>query len=128
MRHSTIETSGSDKDNMRKFNCLLPLGSDGSGVVCAVGDAKNEKWLNQEVIINPNIAWGSNPKAQDKNYQILGMPTQGTLAEYLVVDIDRLVQKPTHLNLEQSAAIPLAGLTAFNACFNKGNIQKNQMS
>lgn len=100
------------------------LGSDGSGVVEQVADDKYENWVGKEVIINPNQNWGDNPKAQSKNYSILGMPSKGTLAKYLVCDIDRLWEKPTHLTMEQSAALPLAGLTAYNACFNKGKIDK----
>lgn len=99
------------------------LGSDASGVVEQVADKKNERWLGKEVIINPNQNWGDNPRVQSKNYQILGMPSQGTLAQYLVCDVDRLAERPTHLTMKQSAALPLAGLTAFNACFNKGKIE-----
>jgi zinc-binding alcohol dehydrogenase/oxidoreductase len=101
------------------------LGSDGCGEVVQVGDAVNNKWLNKTVIINPNIGWGKHPIAQDKNYQILGMPTFGTLAEYIAIDIDRLVEKPNYLSNEQAAAIPLSGLTAYNALVNKGGAKAN---
>ncbi|MCB9034418.1 MAG: zinc-binding dehydrogenase [Chitinophagales bacterium] len=101
------------------------LGSDGSGVIEQVGTAVDNSWIGKEVIINPNINWGNNPKAQNRAYQILGMPTQGTIAEYIVVNIDRIKTKPNYLTLEQAAAFPLGGLTAFNACFNKGMINQN---
>jgi NADPH:quinone reductase-like Zn-dependent oxidoreductase len=52
------------------------------------------------------------------------MPTQGTLAEFVVVDIDRLLEKPNYLSNEQAAGLPLGGLTAFNALFNKGKVEK----
>ena len=51
------------------------------------------------------------------------MPSQGTLAEYVVVNADRLRQKPEYLSMEQAAALPLGGLTAYNALFNKGKVQ-----
>jgi len=98
------------------------LGSDGSGVVEQVADDKYEYWVGKEIIINPNQNWGDNPEVQSKQYTILGMPSKGTLAKYLVCDIDRLSEKPEHLSMEQGAALPLAGLTAYNACFNKGKI------
>lgn len=101
------------------------LGSDGCGEVVAVGDNSLNHLLHSKVIINPNIGWGSNTKFQDKGYQILGMPTQGTLAEYICVDADRAVLKPDYLQDYEAAALPLAGLTAYNALFNKGKATEN---
>jgi NADPH:quinone reductase-like Zn-dependent oxidoreductase len=100
------------------------LGSDGCGEVIEVSEKENENWLGKTVIINPNIDWGNNPNVQSKDFQILGMPTQGTLAEFVVVDIDRLLEKPNYLSNEQAAGLPLGGLTAFNALFNKGKVEK----
>lgn len=96
------------------------LGSDGSGVVVE----GPEKWKGKEVIINPNINWGKDPAAQSKDYEILGMPKDGTLAEYVVVEEDRLVEKPDFLSFAQAACFPLAGLTAFRACFTKGEVKE----
>ncbi len=100
------------------------LGSDGCGEVIEVSEKENENWLGKTVILNPNIDWGNNPNVQSKDFQILGMPTQGTLAEFVVVDIDRLLEKPNYLSNEQAAGLPLGGLTAFNALFNKGKVEK----
>ncbi len=96
------------------------LGSDGSGVVIEGPD----KWKGKEVIINPNINWGSDPAVQSKEYEILGMPRNGTLAEYIVIDEDRLVEKPKFLSFSQAACFPLAGLTAFRTCFYKGEVKE----
>ncbi|MEN9447191.1 MAG: hypothetical protein RJA25_481 [Bacteroidota bacterium] len=100
------------------------LGSDGCGEVIEVADVAAQQWIGKTVIINPNINWGNHPKAQQKEYQILGMPSHGTLAEYVAVNLDRLVEKPSYLTNEQAAAFPLGGLTAFNALFNKGQAAK----
>jgi NADPH:quinone reductase-like Zn-dependent oxidoreductase len=100
------------------------LGSDGCGEVVQVADDADKHWLGKEVIINPNISWGNNPQVQSKEYQILGMPAQGTLAEYIAVNTDRLHEKPEYLSAEKASALPLAGLTAYNALFNKGNAEK----
>lgn len=102
----------------------VTLGSDGSGTVTEVGEGVNDDWINKSVIINPNIGWGDNPMVQQGSYTILGMPSDGTLAEYLTVPVDRLVEVPDHLSLEQAAAYPLAGLTAYRALFTKAQIQK----
>lgn len=92
------------------------LGSDGCGVVEA-GDAK---WIGKEVIINPNVEWGDDPQVQSTNYSVLGMPTNGTLAEYIKVPSHRLHKKPSHLSDIEAAALPLACLTAFRATIKKG--------
>jgi NADPH:quinone reductase-like Zn-dependent oxidoreductase len=50
------------------------------------------------------------------------MPTNGTLAEYIIIHTDRLELAPHRLNNESAAALPLAGLTAYNALINKGEL------
>lgn len=102
------------------------LGSDGAGVVDQVGNEVDSLWLGKAVMMNPNINWGENEAYQSKEYHILGMPTNGTFSEYVVVDQDRLIIKPKYLSFEQAAAIPLGGLTAFRAVFTKGQIKKDQ--
>src|SRR6267378_2040744 len=84
-------------------------------------DEANRDWVGQEVVINPNIDWGSDPEVQSKNYTILGMPVNGTFAEYIAIDIDRLQHKPLHLDFLQAATLPLGGLTAFRALFRRGS-------
>lgn len=101
------------------------LGSDVSGVVESVANAEDEFWLGKEVLVNPNIHWGKDAAVQSPNYSILGMPKDGTLAEYLVVDVSRLAHKPEHLSFEEAAVLPLGGLTAFRACFHHGKISPN---
>jgi NADPH:quinone reductase-like Zn-dependent oxidoreductase len=100
------------------------LGSDGAGVVEAVGDEVDSSWIGKEVIINPAIHWGNNSGVQDRNFRILGMPDYGTFAEYLHVDVDRLHTKPEHLDFERAAALPLAGLTAYRALVYHGKVKK----
>ena len=102
------------------------LGSDGSGVVESTGDEKDASWAGKEVVINPNVNWGSDPNVQSKTYSILGMPVDGTFAEYCLVDVDRLQPKPFHLDMLQAAAIPLGGLTAFRALFWQGELHAGQ--
>jgi len=107
---------------------VLPaqLGSDGCGVVEKVADASNEHLLGKRMVINPNNGWGTHPSVQLKDYHILGMPTKGTLAEYLAIDVDRLHEAPAFLSDEEAGALPLAGLTAYNAIVNKGGLSASK--
>jgi zinc-binding alcohol dehydrogenase/oxidoreductase len=98
------------------------LGSDGAGSVEAVGSNEDSSWLHKQVLINPNLNWGSDPDVQSADYTIIGMPTDGTLAEYVVTNIDRLHAVPSHLDLIQASSLPLGGLTAFRALFRYANI------
>ncbi|MBL7877351.1 MAG: alcohol dehydrogenase catalytic domain-containing protein, partial [Cyclobacteriaceae bacterium] len=51
-----------------KFGCIM--GSDGAGVVEEVGDENDQPWVGQEVVINPNIDWGSDLEVQSARYTI----------------------------------------------------------
>ncbi|MBL7815803.1 MAG: zinc-binding dehydrogenase [Saprospiraceae bacterium] len=92
------------------------LGSDGAG----------ETEDGTAVIINPSINWGENPRFQSKKYEILGLPTDGTFAEYIKVPAENIVPKPEHLTFEQAAALPLAGLTAYRALFTRCQIKAGE--
>jgi zinc-binding alcohol dehydrogenase/oxidoreductase len=100
------------------------LGSDGAGIVAEVGSDADAHWLNKEVIINPSNNWGPHPEFQGKDFTILGLPQDGTFAEYVKINTEYLHAKPTHLTWEQAAALPLAGLTAYRALFTKGKLHK----
>jgi zinc-binding alcohol dehydrogenase/oxidoreductase len=102
------------------------LGSDGAGVVESVYNEEDQTWVGKEVVINPNIDWGSDLESQSTKYTILGMPVNGTFAEYVLVPVDRLHHKPFHLDFLQAAALPLGGLTAFRALFRKGGLRAGQ--
>lgn len=102
------------------------LGSDGVGVVEAVADGVSKDFIGKEVLINPNMNWGDNPVAQASDYHIVGMPTNGTFAEYIVVHSKQLFEKPAHLSWEAAAALPLGGLTAFRAVFHHGHVLAGQ--
>jgi NADPH:quinone reductase-like Zn-dependent oxidoreductase len=99
------------------------LGSDGAGIVEEVYDSAHVSWLGKEVILNPGMNWGQNQKVQSKEFKILGMPENGTFAEFLAIPFDRLHEKPAHLNWEEAAALPLAGVTAFRALIYQGDVQ-----
>jgi zinc-binding alcohol dehydrogenase/oxidoreductase len=100
------------------------LGSDGCGLVTEVFDKTHDHWQNQEVVINPGTHWGENPHFQSAEFKILGLPEDGTFAEFVKVKVENLYKKPAHLNYAEAAAFPLAGLTAYRALFTKARLQK----
>ncbi len=102
------------------------LGSDGAGVVESAFNEEDQTWVGKEVVINPNIDWGTDLESQSTKYTILGMPVNGTFAEYVLVPVHRLHHKPFHLDFLQAAALPLGGLTAFRALFRKGGLRAGQ--
>jgi zinc-binding alcohol dehydrogenase/oxidoreductase len=96
-------------------------GSDGAGVVVAAADA--EDWPGRSVIINPALDWGSSAAYQDPAlFRILGLPDDGTLAEFVKVPVSNLVEKPAHLSFEEAAALPLAGVTAYRAVMTRARL------
>ncbi len=104
-----------------KFPCIL--GSDGAGVVEAVGRGVDSSWVGREVIINPSLGWGANEHAQGEKFSILGLPREGTLAEKIAVPVIQLSAKPAHLSWEEAAALPLAGLTAYRGVFSRAQLK-----
>ena len=102
------------------------LGSDGAGVVAEAGAGVDQEWVGKEVVIDPSTGWGDNPRAQGKDFRILGMPQEGTFAEYVKVPAQNLYSKPKLLSFEEAAAIPLAGVTAYRALFTRCDLQKGE--
>jgi zinc-binding alcohol dehydrogenase/oxidoreductase len=103
---------------------IIP-GSDGAGVVVAANGA--EDWVGKDAIVNPALEWGASAAYQDHAlFRILGLPDDGTLAEYVKVPVQNLVEKPAHLSFEEAAALPLAGLTAFRALMTRARLQAGE--
>jgi NADPH:quinone reductase-like Zn-dependent oxidoreductase len=101
-------------------------GSDGCGVVSEVGVGVDASWIGKEVIVNPSLNWGENPRVQAKDYVILGLPNHGTFAEYVAVPAHLVYEKPNHLSNEAAAAFPLAGLTAYRATLCRAKAQSGE--
>ncbi|MBT9391543.1 zinc-binding dehydrogenase [Hymenobacter sp. NST-14] len=102
------------------------LGSDGAGTVTALGEGVAAELLGQAVLINPGQHWGDHPAAQGRDFQILGLPQDGTFAEYVCVPAGAVQAKPAHLSFEQAAALPLGGVTAYRAVFTRAQLQPGE--
>lgn len=91
------------------------LGSDGAG-----------EWRGKRVVIYPALHWGESPDFQSKNFRVLGMPDDGTFAEHICIPRKNIFPMPAHLNWEQAAALPLAGLTAWRTLFSRCRLKKGE--
>ncbi len=101
-------------------------GSDGAGLIDAVGEGVDPALIGREVVIYPARDWGDDPRCGGPNFRVLGMPDQGTFAEFICAPFTNVVAKPAHLSWVQAAAFPLAGLTAWRALVTHGEVQRGQ--
>jgi len=101
-------------------------GSDGAGIVDAIGAGVDKAMLGNEVVIYPARDWGDDPRCGGANFRVLGMPDQGTFAEAICVPASDVAPKPVHLSWDQAAAVPLAGLTSWRALVTHGEVTAGQ--
>jgi len=106
----------------RRIELPATLGSDGSGVVAALGERVDGPAVGTPVVIDPMLDWGDDPRTWGHNASILGMPRPGTFAEYLSVPVQNVFAKPAALSEDDAAAIPLAGLTAYRATYTRAKL------
>lgn len=67
-------------------------------------------------------------KAGDKVYAYCRKPTVqwGTYGEYVCINAENAASMPSNLSFAQAAAFPLAGLTAWQALFDKAQLKKGE--
>jgi len=104
-----------------KFPAIL--GSDGAGVVTAIGSGVSPSLRGAEVVLNPALAWGPNPALPGDSFRVLGMPDDGTFAQEICIAAAQVRKKPAHLSFIEAAALPLAGLTAYRALCVRGRLR-----
>jgi NADPH:quinone reductase-like Zn-dependent oxidoreductase len=102
IRNGMLEDSGTHE-------LPLVLGWDAAGIVSEVGQHVTDFKLGDEV------------------YVYSPLTEQGAHAEYLAVDANVVADKPASLSFIQSAAVPLAALTALQALTTHGELQKGQL-
>lgn len=91
------------------------LGSD------AVGIYKGDR-----VVINPGLNWGIDDRVQSDDFEVLGMPSDGTFASEIAISKDYIHPAPSHLSDQEAAALPLAGLTAYRVLISRCGLRKNE--
>ena len=78
--------------------------------------------LGDEVVIYPATGWGHSEVASGPDFEILGVPAQGTHAERIVVAAEAVRPKPPGWSWAEAAALPVAGLTAWRAVVTLGQV------
>ncbi len=92
---------------------VIPV-SDGAGTVVAIGTDVTRVKLGDRVAGALFPYWVDGPFAQEYAAQ-LGGSLDGMLTEYALLSEEALVHIPEHLSFEEAAALPCAGVTAWNA-------------
>jgi zinc-binding alcohol dehydrogenase/oxidoreductase len=106
-----------------KIRLPCVLGSDGAGVV---ESAPGKSWVGKRAVIIPCYGWGPDPRVQSREFEILGMPRQGTMAEKIAIPESMLCEIPENLSFNEAAALPVAGITAYRALVTKGDLRKDE--
>jgi NADPH:quinone reductase-like Zn-dependent oxidoreductase len=100
---------------------LIPC-SDGVGEVVAVGEGVSRFKQGDRVAAVFCQRWIGGAPTYEKLRSTLGGPRDGTLAELMLLHEDGAVLVPEHLSDEEAATLPCAGLTAWSALAEYGNV------
>lgn len=84
------------------------LGWDVAGVISEIGEEVTDWKVGDEVFARPETT------------------RFGTYAEYTIVDQNLLAKIPANVSFEEAAAVPLAGLTAWQGLFDHGKLKKGE--
>lgn len=104
----------------------LVIGSDGAGIIEAIGSAVKDVKVGDEVIVNPSLRWEKKSDAPPASFDILGKPDHGTIAEKIVLSEHQVEPKPSNFSWEEAGVLALAGLTGYRALVTKGAIRQGQ--
>ncbi len=107
--------------NPRQPLPLIP-GSDGAGVVSAVGEGVTRVRVGERVAGIFAQRWLAGPAPADVQNSTLGGPLDGMLAEQVVLDAEGVVPIPPELDFEQAACLPCAAVTAWHAVVEHGRL------
>jgi NADPH:quinone reductase-like Zn-dependent oxidoreductase len=100
---------------------LIPC-SDGVGEVAAVGEGVSRAAVGDRVCPIFAQRWLAGEPTRERLRSTLGGPLDGTLAEWMVLSEEGVVQVPEHLSDEEAAALPCAAVTAWNALVSEGGV------
>lgn len=96
-----------------------------AGTIEEIGAEVQGFAIRKEVVIHPTLGWNRTadlPRVPD----ILGGPTDGTFAEFVIVPAENVFPKPSFLSWEEAGVLPLSALTAYRALFSRGKLQAGE--
>jgi NADPH:quinone reductase-like Zn-dependent oxidoreductase len=100
----------------------IPL-SDGAGEVIALGAGVTRWKVGDRVAPIFVQRWIGGDLCPEYMPSALGGPSDGVLAEQIVLNEEGLVRIPSYMSFEQAATLPCAAVTAWNAALVKGQLQ-----
>lgn len=104
---------------------VVPL-SDGAGEVVAVGSGVTRCKIGDRVAGTFFLGWNDGPPTADEHPGRGASGDDGMLAELVLSSEQDLVQIPEHLNFQQAATLPCAGVTAWHALVEASAIRPGQ--
>jgi len=125
LNHRDLNIVSGSYANVALKQGAIPV-SDGAGEVVAIGPGVSRWEPGDRVAPIFMQRWFGGPLLPEYMPFALGGPSDGVLAEEIVVSEEGLVRIPAHLSYEQAATLPCAALTAWNAAFVKGQLQAGQ--
>ncbi|MGX7124486.1 NADP-dependent oxidoreductase [Enterococcus viikkiensis] len=93
---------------MMPWEFPITLGWDVAGEIAAIGSEVKNWQVGQKVFSRPETT------------------RFGTYADYTIVDDHLLARKPENVSFEEAAAVPLAGLTAYQGLFAHGQLKAGE--
>jgi len=111
--------------NARQPLPLVPL-SDGAGTIASMGAGVSGWSIGDRVAGCFMPLWRSGKLTHEASRATLGGPLPGMLREYAVLPATAIVRAPAHLDAIETAALPCAGVTAWNALFESSRLQPGE--
>ena len=100
-------------------------GSDGAGVVVAIGQSVTTFKPGDKVVASLTIKMGEDEKPMFANTAAgLGQSEDGTLAEYCILDESDVISMPPKISFEEACTLTCSALTAWNALFGGKGLKK----
>ena len=125
LNHRDLNIVGGGYTSVRLKPHAIPL-SDGAGEIVAVGPEVT-RWTAGDRVAPIFVGrWLGGELLQEYMPSALGGPSDGVLAEQIVVSEESLVRIPSYMSYEQAATLPCAAVTAWNAALVKGRLQPGQ--
>ena len=115
-----------------KFPLPIIPGSDGAGVVDAVGPGVKTVQLGDAVVIAPGFGCGECVQCasgQDqlcRHYGIFGETTNGTCTEWMVIPSRNALPKPASMSYPEAASFALTFLTAWHMVVGRAQLQAHE--